>query len=411
MKKNKNIPEIRFKGFEGEWTNSQMSVLADYSKGRGYTKNDLIKNGTPIILYGRLYTKYSTSISEVDTFVVDKKGSVYSKGGEVIVPASGETAEDIAIASVVEMPGIILGGDLNIIRLNNKIHPLFLALSISHGQQHNELSKKAQGKSIVHLQNSDIKETTLIYPRRKEQSRIGSFFKKLDKLITLEQQKHDKLQSLKKAMLEKMFPKEDADIPEIRFKEFEGGWKDKKLSEITKVSTGYPFKSHLFNDIGKYLVITNGNIQDNLPFVDDSIGNKVDISDEYLLNEYILKKNDILVTMDGTVGRTAKIKEKNQILAQRVGRLTTTINPEFLYQLLNTGKFSQEMVAISHGGTIKHISLSEISSYRDFVPSSIEEQSQIGYFFQNLDSLISLQQQKIEKLKNIKKACLEKMFV
>ncbi len=398
MKKNKNIPEIRFKGFEGEWTNSQMSVLADYSKGRGYTKNDLIKNGIPIILYGRLYTKYGTSISEVDTFVVDKKGSVYSKGGEVIVPASGETAEDIAIASVVEMPGIILGGDLNIIRLNNKIHPLFLALSISHGQQHNELSKKAQGKSIVHLQNSDIKETTLIYPQRKEQSRIGSFFKKLDKLITLEQQKYDKLQTLKKAMLEKMFPKEDADIPEIRFKEFEGGWKDKKLSEITTITMGHSPSSTNYTKNPKDYILVQGNSDIKNGWVVPRVWTKQITQ--------MATSGDLIISVRAPVGDIGKTSYDVVI-----GRGVASIKGnEFLYQVLlkmnNYGYWDQ----YSTGSTFE--SINSIILKEAIIPITTEkEQKRIGTYFQNLDSLISLQKQKIEKLKNIKKACLEKMFV
>lgn len=86
-----------------------METVATFNKGSGYSKGDLIASGTPIILYGRLYTKYETSITEVDTFVDVKQGSVYSKGGEVLIPASGETAEDIARASTVENPGGFTG--------------------------------------------------------------------------------------------------------------------------------------------------------------------------------------------------------------------------------------------------------------------------------------------------------------
>ena len=84
-----------------------MESIASFSKGHGYAKGDLIDDGTPIILYGRLYTKYETSIREVDTFVKAKSNSIYSKGGEVIVPASGETSEDIARAATVENAGIL----------------------------------------------------------------------------------------------------------------------------------------------------------------------------------------------------------------------------------------------------------------------------------------------------------------
>ena len=98
----RKVPEIRFSGFTEEWEQRKLRDIAEFSKGSGYSKGDLIESGTPIILYGRLYTKYETSISEVDTYVEAKDGSVYSKGGEVIVPASGETAEDIARAATVD---------------------------------------------------------------------------------------------------------------------------------------------------------------------------------------------------------------------------------------------------------------------------------------------------------------------
>ena len=143
--------------------------------------------GTPIILYGRLYTKYQFAINEVDTFAVPRNGAVYSQGSEVIVPASGETAEDIARASAVEKSGVLLGGDLNILRPFDFINPLFLALAISNGEPQKELAKKAQGKSVVHIHNSDIQEVTIAYPSRTEQDRIVSYFSQLDNLITLHQ--------------------------------------------------------------------------------------------------------------------------------------------------------------------------------------------------------------------------------
>ncbi len=135
-------PKIRFKGYTEVWEQRKASELAEYSKGNGYSKGDLTEAGTPIILYGRLYTKYQFAIDEVDTFVIPKIGSVYSQGNEVIVPASGETAEDIARASAVEKSGVLLGGDLNILRPFDFINPLFLALAISSGEPQKELAKR-----------------------------------------------------------------------------------------------------------------------------------------------------------------------------------------------------------------------------------------------------------------------------
>ena len=187
------------------WEQRKLGELASFSKGAGYTKGDLKATGKPIILYGRLYTKYETVIENVDTFVDEKEKSVISAGNEIIVPASGETSEDISRASVVAKPGIILGGDLNIVKPNTEIDPSFLALTISNGRQQKELSKKAQGKSVVHLHNSDLKEVTLVYPKKEEQSKIGTFFKHLDDTINLHQQKVKDYQKLKEVVLKQVF--------------------------------------------------------------------------------------------------------------------------------------------------------------------------------------------------------------
>ncbi|MFR3361269.1 MAG: restriction endonuclease subunit S [Enterococcus canintestini] len=169
------------------WEQRKLGDMAYFSKGNGYSKANLTDEGNPIILYGRLYTNYETIINNVDTFAMMKEKSVISKGGEVIVPASGESAEDISRASVVAESGVTLGGDLNIINTNTELDPTFLALTISNGSQQKEMSKRAQGKSIVHLHNSDLKEIRLLYPPVEEQEKIGSFFQLLDNTITLHQ--------------------------------------------------------------------------------------------------------------------------------------------------------------------------------------------------------------------------------
>ena len=183
-------PEIRFAGFTDPWEQRKLGELCSFSKGCGYSKNDLRDQGTPIILYGRLYTNYETQIHSVDTFVKPLENSVYSEGGEVIIPASGETAEDISIASVVEKPGIILGGDLNVITSSADIDPVFLALELSYGKPHFDLAKRAQGKSVVHIHNEDIANVFFGHPNIAEQRRIGAFFDRLDSLITLHQRKY-----------------------------------------------------------------------------------------------------------------------------------------------------------------------------------------------------------------------------
>ena len=187
------------------WEQRKLDNVAEFSKGRGYSKGDLIELGTPIILYGRLYTNYETSISDVDTYVEAKDGSVYSRGGEVIVPASGESAEDIARAATVDKSGILLGGDLNVVMPNEDINSGFLAISISNGNPQRELAKRAQGKSVVHIHNEEIRNLRVPFPIKVEQNKIVEYFFNLDHLITLHQHKCDELQKLKKFMLQNMF--------------------------------------------------------------------------------------------------------------------------------------------------------------------------------------------------------------
>ena len=204
-KKGETTPEYRFAGFTEPWKRRKALELAEYSKGNGYSKGDLTEKGTPIILYGRLYTKYQFAIDEVDTFAIPKTGSVYSQGNEVIVPASGETAEDIARASAVEESGVLLGGDLNILRPFDFINSLFLALAISNGEPQKELAKKAQGKSVVHIHNSDIQEITISYPLREEQDRIVAFFRFLEQLVALHQRKLNEYENIKAGLLQQLF--------------------------------------------------------------------------------------------------------------------------------------------------------------------------------------------------------------
>lgn len=169
------------------WEQRKLGELCTFSKGHGYSKADIRDAGTPLILYGRLYTQYESRIENVDTFAVEQDGSLLSKGNEVIVPASGETAEDIAVAASVRSSGIILGGDLNVVTPVSKLDPDYIALAITHSKAHDDLAKRAQGKSVVHIHGNDIAEVEVSYPSESEQKRISAVVLNLDSLITLHQ--------------------------------------------------------------------------------------------------------------------------------------------------------------------------------------------------------------------------------
>lgn len=183
----------RFRDDDGnefpEWEEKTLGNVSTVKRGKGYTKKDLTDKGTPIILYGRLYTKYETKIENVDTFADVQKNSLVSIGGEVIIPTSGENSEDIARAAIVEQQGVLIGGDLCVIMPNKDIFDsTFLAYAITYSKSHKDLVKKANGGIIAHLRVEDIKNLSVSLPCTEEQHKIGSFLAVIDKEIQIQKE-------------------------------------------------------------------------------------------------------------------------------------------------------------------------------------------------------------------------------
>ena len=419
MQDNEKKPALRFKGFTDPWEQRKLDEIANFSKGVGYSKNDLCEEGTPIILYGRLYTKYETSIFDVDTFVKEKAGSVYSKGGEVIVPASGETAEDISIASVVVKPGILLGGDLNIVSPTTEYDSAFLALTISSGAAHEYLSSLAQGKSVVHLHNADIQSVSAKFPTKREQEKIHLLFGKIDTLITLHQRKYEKLVNIKKSMLDKMFPQNGASVPEIRFKSFTDPWEQRKLAELTKtITTGKSVNS----DEGE---VSDGNIgvlKTSCVSYDrfNPSESKPVVKSEQQLVKCAVEKDSVIVSRMNTperVGACGYVSTDfpNLFLPDRLWKLKfqDTVDTYFVYMMLVSSAYKEKITSMASGtsGSMYNIPKETFLNLQLVIPAKIDEQKQLGKILKKIDTLITLHQRKLEKLQNIKKSCLEKMFV
>lgn len=414
-----NTPKLRFKGFTDDWEQRKLDTVAKFSKGSGYSKGDLIETGTPIILYGRLYTKYETSISDVDTYVEAKEGSVYSKGGEVIVPASGETAEDIARAATVDKSGILLGGDLNVVMPNEDINSAFLAISISNGNSQRELAKKAQGKSVVHIHNEEIRNLIVPFPIKAEQNRIVDYFSTLDHLITLHQRKCDETKQLKKFMLQKMFPKNGEKNPEIRFEGFTDAWEQRKLGDSCKLNgrigfRGYTEKDIVTKEIGGVLTFSPTNIVDNKLTMECK--NTYITREKYDESPEIkIFNGDILFVKTGsTLGKSALVtglKEDASINPQIVVMRVEKDKETFMSNVLITDGIKKQVTAVKIGGAVPTMTETELKNIKYYEPVEKEEQKRIGQYFEHLDHLITLHQRKCEKLKALKKFMLQNMFI
>ena len=400
----RNKPRIRFKGFTEDWEQRKLGDIATFSKGNGYSKSDLASSGDPIILYGRLYTNYETTISNVDTFVELKDKSIISQGGEVIVPASGETAEDISRASVVKNQGIIIGGDLNVIKANHLLDPTFLALTISNGEQQKELSKRAQGKSVVHLHNSDLQEVNLTFPLLNEQKEISTLFEKMDNIITLHQRKLEKLKLAKKALLQKLFPKNGSQFPEIRFKGFTDAWEQRKLGEVVKsYSGGTPTASNKEYYGGDIPFIRSAEI--------NSDTTELYITQKGLDNSSakIVEKGTILYAMYGATSGEVGISKINGAINQAIlAMIPLDYGGKIIAQYLRKNK--ESIIGKYLQGGQGNLSANIILELPIQLPG-VKESDKIAYFLESVDKLITLHQRKLERLQEVKKGLLQKMFV
>ena len=408
-------PKIRFKGYQEEWEQRKLGDMAEFSKGSGYSKGDLIESGTPIILYGRLYTKYETIISDVDTFVEAKDGSVYSKGGEVIVPASGETTEDIARAASVDKSGILLGGDLNVVMPNEDINSAFLAISISNGSLQRELARKAQGKSVVHIHNEEIRNLIVPFPTKAEQNKMENYFAALDHFITLHHRKCEETKILKKYMLQKMFPQNGSSVPEIRFWGFTEDWEQRKLGDLVDRVTRK--NQDLVSELPLTISAQYGLIDQN-EFFDKRVASK-DVSGYYLIEngEFAYNKSTSTDAPWGAIKRLDRyengvlstlyivfgIKENNPVYS------------DFLVSYYSTNLWHKGIHEIAAEGARNHgllnIAPADFFETKLKIPQDIEEQKKIGKYFEELERLITLHQKKCDELQNIKKFMLQNMFI
>ena len=384
-----------------------MGDIAEFSKGSGYSKGDLIESGTPIILYGRLYTKYETSISEVDTYVEAKDGSVYSKGGEVIVPASGETAEDIARAATVDKSGVILGGDLNVVSPNEDINSAFLAISISHGNSKRELAKKAQGKSVVHIHNEEIKNLVVPFPAKAEQNKIVEYFSNLDDLITLHQRKCDETKTLKKYMLQKMFPQNGEKVPEIRFDGFTEDWEQRKFADFTW-DAGKRNKEDL--DLEPYAItnehgfIRQRDAHDDFGYMKDTDRKAYNIVQP---NSFAYNPARINI---GSIGYYKGVENVIVSSLYEVFQTDNYVNDRFLWHWFKSDEFPRWIERLQEGSVRLYFYYDKLCECQLYMPS-LEEQEKIASFLDALDHLITLHQRKCNELKEIKKYMLQNMFV
>ncbi|HJF08558.1 MAG TPA: restriction endonuclease subunit S [Phocaeicola coprocola] len=224
---NYDVPALRFPEFTEEWQGEQLHEIAELSKGTGISKEQLSENGTPCILYGELYTKYKSEIISkvISKTDIEESKLKHSKQNDVIIPCSGETAIDIAVARCVPFDNVLLGGDLNVIRLH-KYDGAFMAYQLN-GKRKTDIAKLAQGVSVVHLYGENLKSIKTYNPSLQEQQKIVKLLSMLDERLEVQNKIIEKYESLIQAII---YQKK---MDGIR----EGNWQKTELSKVLQERT------------------------------------------------------------------------------------------------------------------------------------------------------------------------------
>ncbi len=414
----KLIPKRRFKEFQndGDWEPRKVEGYATFLKGNGLSWNDITKYGQQeCILYGNLYTDYGMIAEDVVYKTnTQLKNGIYSKFGDVLIPASDTTPTGLARATSIEKTGVLLGGDINVIRPCDEIDGSCLSLAINTNRK--ELIKLIKGTTVKHIYNSDIKNIYITLPKSiEEQRKLVLLFKDIDNLITLQQHKLEKIKSMKKAYLYEMFPAEGESKPKRRFKGFTDDWEQCKLDDFGKSTGGTSIESEFCKE-GKYKVISIGSYSEDSKYNDQGI--RVALTSK--TESRVLNHGDLtMILNDKTasgriIGRVLLIENSDiYVYNQRTERIEVNndhYDSNYLFQMLNAPSIRNKIVKQCQGNTQIYVNWSMIKETKYMVPK-LEEQKRIGAYFDEVDNLITLHQSKLDKLKNLKKAYLNEMFI
>lgn len=405
----KKVPDIRFKGFSGVWekrafgdcfNNIPNNTLsrAELNYEHGIARN--IHYGDVLIKFGEILDANDISLPFItDKNFVYKQKHATLRNGDIVI---ADAAEDSTVGKCTELfnvdKQIILSGLHTIaIRPTVPFASKYLGYYLNSSSYHDQLLPLMQGTKVLSISKSALQYTNINFPsKNEEQIKIGNIFQRLDNLINQHQQKHDKLSNIKKAMLEKMFPKQGETVPEIRFKGFSGEWKEKIIYELFTVTRGNVLpttKTSPLPTADKCYPVYSSQTKNN---------GLMGFYDEYLF------KDAITWTTDGANAGTVNFREGkfystnvNGVLLSDKGYANKAIA-----EILNKEAWRH----VSHVGNPKLMN-NVMSAIKIVIPNLIEEQTAIGNYFQKLDELINQHQQQITKLNHIKQACLSKMFI
>lgn len=404
MNEHESVPNIRFNGFDDDWKEKKFNTLVN-------RKSHITSNTS---LNSIEYENISPDNHGICKNFNNKKG-IYFQKGDILF---GKLRPYLKKYVLTSYEGKAVG-DFWVLSPKKGVYSKF-AFYLIQTHKFYLVSNLSSGTKMPRSDWNLVNNSFFCVCNIEEQQKIGDLFTKLDKLLDLQKQKIEKLELLKKALLQKLFPKHDTKIPELRFKGYEEDWVDRKfvncLAKIIDFRGKTPKKLGLsWSRNGNYRALSALNVKNG--FIDKNIDVHFGNYDLYKkwMGKTELKKGDILFTTEAPMGNVAIIKDNEKyILSQRAIAFRVNeknINSLFLLYRLNTVSVKNKLMSLSTGGTAQGISQKNLSYLFISISNSLDEQKRIGNILAKVDHLIYLENKKLENLQQFKKCLLQNMFV
>ena len=408
-------PKIRLKGFSGEWETLPLSQIATMHARIGWQnlrKDEFLSKGDYYLITGTDFVDgtidYQTChyVAE-DRYNQDK--NIQLKEGSILITKDG-TLGKVAYVESLDKPATLNAGVFNVVCKKENTDSRFLFQYLKSPRLMNYVNSTATGGTIKHLNQNILVNFPVCFPEYKEQKFIGAYFQHLDSLIQSTTKKIESLKQVRTASLQSMFPQEGETTPRVRFKGFDGEWETVLVGNLGSWSKGRLLSKSDLVDDGNNPCIHYGELFVNY----GEVINKV-VSATNIETGCLSEKGDILfpdsdVTPTG-LARCSAIMLDGVILGGGINILRIRKNNYAPFVSYSINQEKEQIITRVTGTTVRHINASALSEVVIKLPTDKVEQKKIADYLQTLDSQISLQTQRLEKLKQIKSACLDKMFV
>ena len=426
MEEKRLVPKRRFKGYYNKWLELRLKDFRDESDRYSYTggpfgsdlkSTDYTETGIRIIQLQNIGDGFFSNSYKIYT----SKEKAESLSSNLIFPDDiiiAKMAEPLARAAIIpnyENKYLMASDGIRLKVDKSKFNNYFILTLINHDNFRIKALENSTGTTRKRIGLVTLGDLCSYVPEFGEQQKIGEFFKALDKRIANQERKIAKVKALKSAYLTEMFPQEGEIVPKRRFEGFDGEWIEVCLKNIGKSTSGTSIESEFIKG-GKYKVISIGSYSQKSTYTDQGI--RVNLTTR--TKERILNKDDLTMilndkTSNGNIlGRVLLINESDTYVynqrTQRIEPNQDKYDAQFLYQMLNAPGIRSKIVKNSQGNTQIYINWTFVEEIIYLIPSK-EEQQKIGQFFKNLDDQIATEEKKLEKLKKMKEAYLEEMFV